>query len=164
MLRFNSLLLLCTCWIFLACEREVVYEGRVYDAGSGEPLTGARVEVLETDTRVRTDGAGYFHAIYVGADRQLTVRISHPDYQSFEIKRGWEGEYTVSRIRSGSYWVDLDSVFYPDPAKKELFIAATSLESPGEQVTVGEDGIVMILLEREDREEEFHAWNDMRAK
>ncbi|RKU19548.1 hypothetical protein C6501_01320 [Candidatus Poribacteria bacterium] len=55
-------------------------EGTIYQRGTGEPLAGADVNILETDQHQKTDANGKFQ--FTGIPRgTYTLSVSHPDHK-----------------------------------------------------------------------------------
>ena len=102
-----------------------VFEGNVRDAGTGEPLAGAQVSVLERGTRAVTRGDGTFHLTGLAAG-VYTLRADRLGY------RGTTVVVTVGGVRARRAVAEASEVVIllaPSPiAMADLVVTATISE------------------------------------
>jgi hypothetical protein len=106
--------------------------GKVYDDGTGEPLTGATVKIQRGDFKqsalARLDGSYVFKGLHTGTYAIKVSFLGYRESKAYEVTLGDAGETLVPDILLQNSTKQLSEVVVTGTASKETDQSARGLE------------------------------------
>jgi len=136
--------------IFLvsSCDCDIHVNGKVLSSETGEPLRGAKIEMVGKNILRTSDEYGNFGiGEMTGFCYSPKLRITFDGYKPFEIELEADSDYQNYKLTRISESVKFKDPVYPESTDRSNFISSTWIETYSRNFEVKSDSLIIYLDE-----------------
>lgn len=131
-----------------SCDCSISVKGKVLSYETGEPISGAKIEMVGKDLTRTSDRYGNFGiGEMTGFCYSPKIRVTYEGYKPFEIELEADSDYQNYRLKRLSESIEFDQPIYPDSSNRSNFISSTWIETYSRNFEVKSDSLIIYLDE-----------------
>ena len=144
------------CLFFMeSCDYGTGMTGKVFDKETGQPISNATVNLLDSKDIKKTNNEGFF-AVYrqMGAFKvDPVIEITKKGYKPFQMQISSKNDKTSYFVKSETKWVDFNEPLTNDSKAKTSDLTGTWIEKWSQNFTAGDT--LLIYLTKDDEKAEI---------
>ena len=136
----SILMFSCDCWVHL--------NGKIISSETGEPINGAKIELVDRNLNATSDLQGIFSiGEATGRCYSPKLKVTYKGYKPFLIELESDSDSQNYKLKKEKEFVDYEKPFYPNPKNKNTLIIGAWVDKYSKNFEIKSDSLIIYLDE-----------------